>query len=79
METEATLNVALYKNTTAYTVTIALTKKYINISKIAGRERGTVTRRKVFHLGIFILSPTLSNSLSNFLRQLVAVRNGTEK
>lgn len=41
--TAAIFTVGEYRNTTAETVTNELTKKYTSISKIAGRQRGSVT------------------------------------
>jgi hypothetical protein len=53
---------------------MAFTKKYMAIYRMAGKDRGTLTWRKVFHLGMLRLSATLSISRSSFFRVPVAVR-----
>ena len=45
--TEASAVSGEYRNTTADTVVMALTNRYMEISRIAGTQIGTVTRQKV--------------------------------
>ena len=63
-----------YKKTTAETVVIAFTNKYIDMSKIAGKQTGTVTFENNLNVGCFREAATDSNSLSICLRAVIAVK-----
>ena len=64
---------AVYKNTTADTVTIELTKKYMNISSTALMHIGSDTLVNTCQKGMLIDSATFSYSLSSFFNAVPAV------
>ena len=63
-----------YRKITADVVVIALTKKKILISMIAGRHTGTVTRQKVLKNGTLSDDEMASNSRSICFRAVTAIR-----